>query len=277
MSTLTAPRPALAGAKVTFPRVVRSEWIKFTSLRSTGWSLALILLIGVGFAAILAATIDMVDGVPDDGASAQTVTLSVITIGFTMGQLVAAVLGALSLGGEYATGMVRSTFAAVPRRLPVLWAKAVVLFATVSVVGAVTAFASWAATYGMLDAKGLASPLDGDLALALVGGSVYLGLVAVFALGVAAAVRSSAGSIAFALGILLVLPTLVMVLGSAVEWVADVQPYLLSNAGDDMFSIAPAEGVEEGSLALPVATLVATAWTAASLAVGALVLRGRDV
>ncbi|MFL0412291.1 ABC transporter permease [Microbacterium paludicola] len=277
MTALTAPRPALAGVRITFPRVVRSEWIKLTSLRSTGWSLALILLIGVGFAAILAATIDMVDGVPDDGASAQTVTLSVITIGFTMGQLVAAVLGALSLGGEYATGMVRSTFAAVPRRLPVLWAKAVVLFATVSVVGAVTAFASWVATYGMLDAKGLASPLDGELALALVGGAVYLGLVAVFALGVAAAVRSSAGSIALALGILLVLPTLVMVLGSAVEWVADVQPYLLPNAGDDMFSIAPAGGVEEGSLALPVAALVATAWTAASLAVGALVLRGRDV
>lgn len=223
MTALTAPRPALAGARITFGRVVRSEWIKLTSLRSTAWSLALIVLIGVGLAAVLAATVDL-DGAPADAAVAQDVTLSVTTVGFTLGQLVAAVLGALSLGGEYATGMVRSTFAAVPRRLPVLWAKAVVLFAAVTVTGAVTAFGSWAATYGLLDGKDLASPLDGDLLLALLGGSAYLGLVAVFALGVAAAVRTSAGSIAIALGILLVLPTLVMVLGSAVDWLADVQP-----------------------------------------------------
>lgn len=276
MTALTTPRPALPGVRITFPRVVRSEWIKLTSLRSTAWSLALIVLIGVGMATILAATIDL-DGAPADAATAQSVTLSATTVGFTLGQLVAAVLGALSLGGEYATGMVRSTFAAVPRRLPVLWAKAVVLFASVSVVGALTAFTSWAVTYGLFDAKGLASPMDGDLALALVGGAAYLGLVAVFALGVAAAVRSSAGSIAVALGILLVLPTLVMVLGMAVEWLVDVQPYLLPNAGNDMFSIPPSGGVTEGSLAPQVAALVATAWTAASLAVGALVLRGRDV
>ncbi len=281
MTTLTAPRTLPTGGRVTFPRVLRSEWIKLTSLRSTAWSLALIVVLGLGISLLMASTFGLAEA-EMDGASTQQVALTVATIGFSFGQLIAAVLGALSLGGEYSTGMVRSTFAAVPRRLPVLWAKAVVLFLAVTVVGALTGFGSWAATYGILDGQGVSSPLDGPLALALLGGAAYLGLVAVFALGIAAAVRNSAGSISIALGILLVLPTIVALLSMSIDWMVDVTPYLLSSAGSAMSSIpaelpAGAEAPRGADLAPGIAAAVVAGWAALSLAIGAVVLRRRDV
>lgn len=286
--TATTLAPAVpSAARLTFGGILRSEWIKLTSLRSTVWSYVLIVLLSVGFGLLMASTFN--PGVDEtgaavelDAASARSITLMICTAGLMVGQLIAAVLGVLVISGEYSTGMIKSTLAAVPARLPVLWAKAIVLFVSTTVVGLVTVFLVFAVTAPVRLERGIDASLgDPALLLALVGGAVYLGLVAVFALGVGAVVRSSAGGIAVALGVMLVLPVLVQMLGNIAEWARDIMPNLLSSAGQAMFSI-PQElppGVEVGPgspLSPGIATLVVLAWAVVALVLGAVALRRRD-
>ena len=266
-------------ARLRFSGVLRSEWIKLTSLRSTFWSLLTIVLVGIGVSLILALTMES-GGIPDEPSV--RFALSIVAIGAAFGQFVAAVLGVLAVSGEYSTKMVQSTLAAVPSRLPVLAAKAMVLFGLVTTVGLVTLFGSWAVTYAMFDDLGLAVSLtEPGLAGALLGAAVYLGLTAAFALGVGAILRSAAGGIAAVLGVLLLLPLGLSLLGNSMEWVAAITPYGFAAAGESMWSVSaplragvsPEPGAPLGPSA---AGLVVLAWTTVSLTLGALTLRGRD-
>lgn len=277
-ATLTPSPTVRSDARLTFPRILRSEWIKLTSLRSTLWSLGLIVALGVGLSFLVASLGFGMEGAsaPDPGAVVTTAT-----IGVSFGQLIAAVLGVLMVTGEYSTGMIRSTLAAVPARLPVLAAKSLVLFLLVSAVGAITMFGSWAATYPVLDAQGLAVGLaEPGLAPALAGAAVYLGLTAVFALGLGTLLRSSAGGIAASLGVILVIPTVLPLLSLAVDWADEVAPYIFSNAGVAMARLPSTESVEEAigqTLLEPgLGGLVVLAWTLVSLTLGAIALRRRD-
>ena len=276
----STPSPSIpSDARLTFPRILRSEWIKLTSLRSTLWSLALIVMLGVGLS-LLVSSVGF--GVGGEGPSAPDpgIVLTTSTIGVAFGQLIAAVLGVLVISGEYSTGMIRSTLAAVPARLPVLAAKAIVLFLLVTAVGALTMFGAWAASYPVYESQGLAVGLDEPgLALALAGAALYLGLTAVFALGLGTLLRSAAGGIAAALGVILVIPTIVPLIALAFEWVNDIAPYLISNAGVAMSRLPSAEGIQTmGQTLLEpwVGALVVLAWTLVSLALGAIALRRRD-
>lgn len=274
------PSPSIrSDARLTFPRILRSEWIKLTSLRSTLWSLALIVVLGVGMS-LLVASLGFGVGVDGPSAPDPGSVLMTATIGVAFGQLIAAVLGVLVISGEYSTGMIRSTLAAVPARLPVLAAKSIVLFLLVTLVGAVTMFGAWAVSYPVLDSQGLAVGLDEPgLALALAGAAVYLGLTAVFALGLGTLLRSAAGGIAAALGIILVLPTVLPLLSLAIDWVDEIAPYVFSNAGTAMARLAsesPAQPMGQTLLDPWVGGLVVLAWTLVSLALGAIVLRRRD-
>jgi ABC-2 type transport system permease protein len=276
----STPSPSVpSDARLTFPRILRSEWIKLTSLRSTLWSLALIVMLGVGLS-LLVSSVGF--GVGGEGPSAPDpgIVLTTSTIGVAFGQLIAAVLGVLVISGEYSTGMIRSTLAAVPARLPVLAAKAIVLFLLVTAFGALTMFGAWAASYPVYDSQGLAVGLDEPgLALALAGAALYLGLTAVFALGLGTLLRSAAGGIAAALGVILVIPTVVPLIALAFEWVNDIAPYLISNAGVAMSRLPSAEGIQTmGQTLLEpwVGALVVLAWTLVSLALGAIALRRRD-
>jgi len=287
MTATTAIATSVPSARLTFAGILRSEWIKLTSLRSTVWSYALIVLLSIGFGLLMASTFNA--GIDESGqpaelnaTGARTITLMICTAGLMVGQLIAAVLGVLVMSGEYSTGMIKSTLAAVPKRLPVLCAKAIVLFVSTTLVGLVTVFLVFAVTAPVRIERGIDADLgDPALLLALIGGAVYLGLVAVFALGVGTVVRSSAGGIAVALGVMLVLPVLVQMLASVADWARAIMPALLSNAGQAMFAIPqplPA-GVDAGpgSPLPPVAaTLVVLAWAVVALVLGAITLRRRD-
>jgi ABC-2 type transport system permease protein len=266
-------------ARLTFTRILRSEWIKLTSLRSTAWSLAIIVLSGVGLSLLLATTMDS-SGMPD-GPSVGF-TLSTVTLGVMFGQIIAAVLGVLAISGEYSTGMIHSTLTAVPTRLPVLAAKSVVLFALVTLVGLATLIGSWAATYPMFAAQGIATGLtEPGFLIAVLGAAVYLGLTAVFALGVGTVLRSAAGGVATVLGVILALPLFLPLAGLAFDWVVDVAPYLFTSAGESMARI-PAElpagaEVERGAPLAPwLGGVVVLVWTGVSLALAGLSLRRRD-
>jgi ABC-2 type transport system permease protein len=148
MSTVTAPstdveRPAY---RVTGPRVLRSEWAKLWSLRSTWITLGLGLAFLVTFGLIAAAQYTPQPagsgaGMEREFANATTVSLSLF--GLTFAQLALGVLGVLVTAGEYSTGMIRSTLAAVPSRLPTLWAKAAVFGVVALVLGVIGVFVTF--------------------------------------------------------------------------------------------------------------------------------------
>src|SRR5437764_2678436 len=126
------PRLAERG-RVTQARVALSEWTKFVSLRSTRWSLGAGLLLTVAFPILFAAVTASHWAHMSAADRADRHPLDIALAGVNVAQLAIAVLGVLVITGEYSTGMIRSTFLAVPKRLPVLWAK-IGVFAVVSFV-----------------------------------------------------------------------------------------------------------------------------------------------
>lgn len=217
-AAIGVPRLERVG-KVTQARVLLSEWTKLRSLRSTRWSLlaATVLTIGLPtlFAAILASR--WVHLSPQERAGHRHQPVNVAQAGVNVSQLAIAVLGVLVISGEYATGMIRASFTAVPTRLPVLWAKtavyAFVAFALMlpSVVAAFFASQAILARHNILQIS-FAHP---GVARAVIGGAVYLLLVGIFGLALGTIVRNTAGGIATFAAIFLVIPPLLDVLPSS--------------------------------------------------------------
>ncbi len=225
---------------LSFARVVHSEWIKLRTLRSTVWSFAIIAALTVGFGLLLAATFDNTNGPALDVATQNSLAVTVATLGVNFTQLVAAVLGVLIISGEYTTGMIRSTFAAVPTRLPAFFAKMLVLAVSTFVVGLVSIMVTALVTMPILAGKGIhANLLDGEVMLALLGGAGYLTLIAVLAFAFGAILRSSAGGIASALGLILVIPPVLSIVSALTQatWIHNVSVFLPSEAGSRMFAL----------------------------------------
>ncbi|ONI61220.1 hypothetical protein ALI44B_12170 [Leifsonia sp. ALI-44-B] len=288
MSTTSAPSRSHAGApapaqrgKLNFGGLLVSEWIKLTTVRSTVWSLAILVLISVGLGLLIATFLEAGDagaaagsdapGGPAAAAAATDWALTSATAGMAMASLVAAILGALNITSEYSTGMIRSSLAAVPKRLPVLFAKAVVLALVTFGVGLITLFGTYLIVTPILEGKGFEAHLDDpQTVIALIGGAAYLAIVAVFSLGLGTIIRSGAGAIAAAVGVLLILPPLFMLV--PLKWLQDLAPYLLSSAGAQMHTIPNGASDVEGW----VAVIVSVAWAVVSLAIAAVMLKRRD-
>jgi ABC-2 type transport system permease protein len=260
-----------SGSGLSFGGALRSEWIKLRTVRSTIWSYATAIVISLGMAALMSLALDLGGTeIPADRQAAFVAQAG--TFGVFFSQLVVAVLGVLAISGEYSTGMIRSSLTAVPKRLPMLAAKAVVLFVCTFVVGAISTVASALVATPILAGQGVsASFTDPELLLPLLGGALYLALVAVFSLGVGAILRSSAGGIAAALGIVLLLPIVLMMIPA--DWAADLQPYLLSNAGLAIFGLSV---FVPTTLEVWQNVLVTVAWVVAALAAAAVLLKRRD-
>jgi ABC-2 type transport system permease protein len=263
---------ALPASPVRFGGILRSETIKLRSLRSTVWSYAVLILTSLGLAALMAATLaSTIEGpVPAEGQTA--IVMQVSSFPVALGQLVAAVLGVLFIAGEYGTGMIRSTFTAVPRRLPVLWAKTLVLFTATFLVGLVSTVGAYLIGSPFLAGSDIAAPLtDPDVLRAVIGGALYLALIAVFALGVGTVLRNSAGGIAVVLGIILILPTVLQLIPA--DWATNMIPYLISDAGLGALGI---QSDIPGTLEPWQQLLVVLGWVGASLTAGAILMKRRD-
>ena len=254
---------------VTAARVLTSEWIKMRSLRSTALTLlaAVTTMVAAGWIFGWATNRQWTTMPPEQPASFSPIDTTLA--GYNLAQLAVGVLGVLLVTGEYATGMVRATFGAVPRRLPVLWAKAtlyaVVTFVLMLAAGLVTFLGGqqFLGTHGTdLSAPGASQ--------AIVGVAGYLTLIGVFAVALGFLIRSTAGGIATLFGLLLVLPGLGLLLPAT--WQDHLLPYLPSNAGASIISVHTAPG----SLSATVGLLVLLGWVAVALAGAALVLTRRD-
>jgi ABC-type transport system involved in multi-copper enzyme maturation permease subunit len=254
---------------VTTVRVVRSEWIKFATLRST-WSIlagAVVTMVALGLT--IAATLS----IEDDGPVPADVTASAALQGLVLAQLLTGVLGVMFVTSEYGSGMIRATFAAVPRRGLVVGAKAAVLGAVVLVATGAASLVTYLGAVPLLPAtEGSGVSLGDPGVIRVVAGTgVYLAVVAVLGGALGWLLRSGAAAIGALLGVLVIVPLVIALLPAGVG--DTIGPYLPSAAGQ-----AFASGVEEGSDMLgPWAGLgVFLLWAAAGLAAALLTVRRRD-
>ncbi len=284
-TTLAAPEASVpvsrptTTAHLTFLGVLRGEWTKLLSLRSTWWVLAatVVLITGISLAVAFSLEAVAADLAAAPGAAAAPASgAEVVSGGFQMGMLTIAVLGALLITGEYSTGMIRSTLAAVPTRVPVLAAKAVVLAAVTVAVATVSIALAYVVTMPLLSDLDLVPALDDGRTWQVFGGTVYfLVAAALFALGVGTLLRSSAAAITVALTVLLLLPGVLSFIG--LDWVEAIVNYLplpasgaFLGGGEDSLSSAGQE------LTATTGVLVIAAYAVVPLIAGAVVLRRRD-
>jgi ABC-2 type transport system permease protein len=234
----SSPATALqlgSGLGVTQRRVVRSEWTKLWSLRSTRWSL-LVSVVGMAGLGILVSAVQMAHWNQmhaDDRASFDPVDVSLG--GWHIAQLAIGVLGVLLITGEYSTGQIRSTFAAVPRRLPVLWAKAGVYATITFVLMLASAFVAFLVSQPILTQHHVDTSLSSPHVLrAVFGAALFLTATGLFGLSLGALVRNTAGGIATFAGLMFVLPGLSAILPNS--WGNSIDPYLPLSAGTDILT-----------------------------------------
>jgi ABC-2 type transport system permease protein len=215
---------------VTQRRVLRAEWTKLRTLRSTRWSLLAGIVAMAGLGPLVAAVqmsrwtrLDAPERLHYDA-------INTGVGGYHMAQLAIGVLGVLVITGEYATGMIRSSLMAVPRRLPVLWAKAAVFAAVTFVVMLGATLVSFVAVQAIVSQRHVQHAIGDPGALrTIVGTALFLTVLAVLCVGIGGLVRNTAGGIATFVGLLFVLPGISAILPGSVN--DAVSPYLPLNAG----------------------------------------------
>jgi ABC-2 type transport system permease protein len=272
---VTAPVSAATVAppvqRVTQLRVIRSEWTKLRTLRSSLLSLLAAVVFIVGFGILVPAVVaaNWPPSNPADRAGFEPVAVSLA--GAFLAQLAIGVLGVMFITSEYATGMIRATFAAVPRRLPVLWAKTVVFAAVSLVVTAVSTLAAFLIGQSLLSAKGIATDLAQPGVLrAVLGTALYVTVVGLLGLGIGALLRNTAASIATLFGVLLVLPVIVLFLPGG--WSTRIGKYLPGNAGGAIMTVRG----DPGALSPWAGFGIFCLYAVAVLALAAVALRRRD-
>jgi ABC-2 type transport system permease protein len=292
MTTATATSPT-AGTTVprkgrlTFTGVLRSEFIKLWSLRSTYWCCAIVIVLSVGFVLLLSSIQrPSVPGAPAAAAlsaSAQQVAaLADATIGVGIGQLVFSVLGVLAITGEYSTGMIRSTLTAEPKRLPTLIGKAAVLAVSSFVVGLITLFGTAAIIFPILPGIHIHPNWgDSNLVFALFGGAAYIALITLLAFSIGAIIRSTAGGIASAIGLVLVVPAVLGILSNTTgaKWLSNIVVFLPTQAGRLLYSYGGPKGeITNGYVTLNSTEggLVLLAWFVVPFVIAAILLMRRD-
>ena len=274
MTAVVQRKVDLGSGHVTQLNVVRAEWIKLRSLRSTWYSLlaTVVIIVGLGslFSALRAHRFNQGFGPGGriEGFDATQVSLR----GVFLAQLAIGVLGVLVITGEYSTGMIRSSIAAVPRREPVLIAKFLVFGVMAFVVTTVSAFAAFLLGQQALASTHLQASLHTPLALrAVFGAGLYLTLIGLLAVGLGFLIRNTAGAIATLFGIVLVLPLLTNALPT--PYSTDVSKYLPLNAGTQIMVTKNFDPTMLG----PWTGLGVTAlYALAAVIAGAVVLKRRD-
>lgn len=273
MTTATAAAPTLPAGSTSLLHVIRSEWTKLWSVRSTMWTLLVVFVLTIGMGALFTwGTESTWEQVPAD-QRVNFDSTSTSLGGLFLAQLAIAVLGVMIISTEYSTGGIRTTFTAVPRRLRVLAAKGIVLAVVSLVVGLVTSFVAFFVGQAILGIADLETSLDQPGVLrAVIGGGLYVMGCGLFGFALGALLRHTAGAVTIAVALLLVVPPFLALLPG--EWGRTVQKLFTSNAGAQI-TVADPSSITD--LLQPwTGYLVFTAWWVVILAVAAFLLNRRD-
>jgi ABC-type transport system involved in multi-copper enzyme maturation permease subunit len=233
MQTIALPRPA-PGPLPHFAGILRSEFCKLRTVRSTYWALLAMVVFNVATAAALGALL------PAHMSAREKATIDSTRVslgGLHLSQVVVGLLGVLVISSEYSTGMIRATLAAVPQRRLMVAAKTTVFTATALIAGITSCFAAYYAFQVFLPAG---DPMrttfsEPGVLRAVTGAGLYLTVLGLFGLGLGAVIRSSAGAIAALLGVLFVPSILVSLLPAS--WQYTIGGYLPMNAGDTIYTV----------------------------------------
>jgi ABC-2 type transport system permease protein len=259
---------------VRIREALHAEWTKLRTSPGTGWLLLAAVALTVAVGAAAAAAVKC----PSAGCSLDPAKISLT--GIDLGQAVVAILAVLAVSGEYSTGMIRVTLAAVPRRTTVLTAKAAIVTGLVLVAGTMAVLGS-VLTGRLILPRGVLTGAHGLQALSLADGPVlraaagsvlYLVLIALLGLGIATAVRDSAVAIGTVLGLLFLFPIVASVVTDP-HWQRHLQQIAPMTAGLD---IQATTGLRNLPLSPWQGLGVLAAWAAAALLAGGLLLRLRD-
>ena len=260
--------------RTVFRHALYSEWTKLWTVRSTYWTLVAAAVVMIGYSALLSGTLSAsMDTMPSQSRANLPSPLFFSLVGAQLAQLALAVLGVLVISSEYRTGMIRSSLVAVPQRLRFLAAKAVPFTLVVLVISEIMAFASFFVGQAFFATQDIAVSLgEAGVLRAVIGAGLFLTATGVFGLAVGALVRNVAGSIAIAIGALLVLPAVLGFLPG--DWGQTVNNYFLTNAGGQIMRL---DGGTADTVVGPwLGYGVFWAWIAAIFIIAAILLHRRD-
>ena len=265
--------PARSGA-AGFGRLLLSEWTKIRSVRSTVWSLVLLVVFTLGFTGLFTWLTILQWDKSDPAQRARIIADPVSTIlgsGLEFGQLTICVLGVLVITSEYSTGVIRASLLAVPRRIPMLAAKALVFAVLVLIVGELVTFPSFFLGAAILHSHAPVSLGDPGVARAVFGAGLYLAVLGLFAMGIGGIIRHTAGAITGVIAFVLVLAPLTQLIPGKIG--KYVHAYLPTEAGQ---LIGQAHQQANQVLSPWEGFGVFCLWTAVLLAISAYLLNRRD-
>ncbi|MFJ4923434.1 ABC transporter permease subunit [Streptomyces sp. NPDC088725] len=256
----------------SLPAVVQSEWTKIRTVSSTTWTLITALVVTVALGAILSALYNAQFSSLDQAQQATFDPTFISFSGMILGQLAMVVYGVLVVGSEYSSGMIRTSLAAVPKRGLFLFGKILVAGALALAVGIVTGFLTFFVSQALLGdhSTTIGAP---HVLRAVFGSGLYMGLIAIFSMGITAMLRSSI----LALGILMPFFFLVSQILAAVPGAKDVARYFPDQAGKKILQVVPDAFTAHKAPYGPWGGFgILAAWTAAALVAGYVTLRKRD-
>ena len=279
MATTTRQAPVLPApsGRAGFGGTLRSEFTKIGSVRSTYWTLLMLLAVSVGIGAAISAAVAASwsqppppPPAPPDIHDATQVSIAALLI---LGPLVIVVLGALVLTAEYSTGMIRTSLIAMPRRIVLYLAKAAAFAAVALAVSLATAFTAFFLGQSLLARTHYSATLAGhDVPRAVIGTALYITLCGLFAFAAAAIIRNTAATITAMIGLLFVIPALVNLLPNS--WQNDLMRWLPTSAAR---AISATVGSQDPHLFSPWGQLAVFAiYTTILLVVGGILFRKRD-
>ena len=263
---LLPPETGRAG----FGDALRSEFTKIKSTRSTYWTLLALIVVCIGIGALASAG---TAAHPQGISAAQFDATQQSLAGLYVGQLVIAVLGALTITSEYSTGMIRTSLAVQPRRGVVFAAKAVVFAMVTLIVGLIASFGSFFVGQAILSGAHLSATLGQPNVLrAVIGGALFLTACGMLAYGLGAILRHTAAAISAAIGLLFVLTVLVQFLPQS--WQDNVDKWMPALAGSQIWTTKATSGPHMFSPWGGFAVLAG--WAVVAIVAGLFLFRTRD-
>jgi ABC-2 type transport system permease protein len=263
--TPAGPDYRAAFRAATFGDVLRSEWTKLRSVRSTFWALTVTVVLGVALGAVISAAAARSYARFSVSQKLSWDPTGVSGAGMFIAQLAIAVLGVLCISSEYSSGMIRTSLIAVPKRGRVLAAKSLAFAGVTLAVGEVTNFVAFFVGQALISGHAPHAALgDPGVARAVAGGGLYLAALAVLSVAAGALLRHAAAAIAAMIAVLYVLPGITQALPDS--WRNPVTEFWPTQAGSQITSVYHSAHTLQpwpgfGVMCLFVAIVYAIAWT----------------